>query len=211
MRILNLYTGIGGNRKLWPPGHEITAIENNNKIAKIYQKHFPNDNVIITDAHDFLLKHFQEYDFIWSSPPCQSHSKIQILFNKNIPKFPDLKLYEEILFLKHYFKGQWVVENTKSYYTPLIKPQYLSGHFYWSNFIIATLKENHRDFGENAFHKEKQHTLELQEKLGFNINLKGKELRSAIRNCVQPTAGLHVFNCAFKLKQKKIGDAFNVR
>jgi hypothetical protein len=26
MRILNLYAGIGGNRKLWPKEHKITAI-----------------------------------------------------------------------------------------------------------------------------------------------------------------------------------------
>jgi DNA (cytosine-5)-methyltransferase 1 len=29
MRILNLYAGIGGNRKLWGDDHEITAVELN--------------------------------------------------------------------------------------------------------------------------------------------------------------------------------------
>ena len=27
MRILNLYAGIGGNRKLWGEEHEVTAVE----------------------------------------------------------------------------------------------------------------------------------------------------------------------------------------
>ena len=58
MKILNLYAGIGGNRKLWGDGHEITAIEFNPEIAKIYQDFFPNDKVIVTDAHQYLLEHF---------------------------------------------------------------------------------------------------------------------------------------------------------
>ena len=51
MKILNLYCGIGGNRKNWGNEHEITAVENNPKIAKIYQDFFPEDKVIVADAH----------------------------------------------------------------------------------------------------------------------------------------------------------------
>ena len=36
MKVLNLYAGIGGNRKLWTDV-EVTAIENNESIAAIYQ------------------------------------------------------------------------------------------------------------------------------------------------------------------------------
>ena len=79
IKVLNLYAGIGGNRKLWK-GVEVTAIEINPEIAKIYQDFFPNDKVIITDAHQYLLEHYKEFDFIWSSPPCQTHSS----FRKNI-------------------------------------------------------------------------------------------------------------------------------
>ena len=67
IKILNLYAGIGGNRKLWGNEHEITAIENNQGIAKIYQDFFPNDKVIVCDAHEYLLKHFNKFDFIWSN------------------------------------------------------------------------------------------------------------------------------------------------
>ncbi|NOR84997.1 DNA cytosine methyltransferase, partial [archaeon] len=127
MKILNLYSGIGGNRKLWGDEHEITAIELNPKIAKIYQDFFPNDIMIVADAHQYLLEHFEEFDFIWASPPCPSHSHIRkelgVEVRGNIkPIFPDMKLYEEILFLKGYFKGKWVVENVISWYEPLIKP-----------------------------------------------------------------------------------------
>lgn len=77
MRILNLYAGIGGNRKFWGDDHKIVAVEIDPKIAGIYKDFFPNDEVIIGDAHAFLEKHFADFDFIWSSPPCPSHSHIR--------------------------------------------------------------------------------------------------------------------------------------
>ena len=58
MKVGNLYAGIGGNRKLWPKECEVTAIENNKEIAKIYLDFFPNDKVIVIDAHQFLLEHY---------------------------------------------------------------------------------------------------------------------------------------------------------
>ena len=49
MKILNLYAGIGGNRKLWE-NVSVTAIEYDAKIAEIYKDLYPNDEVIVTDA-----------------------------------------------------------------------------------------------------------------------------------------------------------------
>lgn len=50
MKILNLYAGIGGNRKLWGNEHDITAVEMNESSAKIYQELFPKDKVIVGNA-----------------------------------------------------------------------------------------------------------------------------------------------------------------
>lgn len=47
-----------------------------------------------------------------------------------------MSLYQEIIFLKHNFKGLWVVENVKPYYKPLIKGRLLQRHLFWSNFEI---------------------------------------------------------------------------
>ena len=72
MKILNLYAGIGGNRKLWNeilPGAKVTAVELDIKIAKVYKELSPNDEVIIGDAHQYLLENHEKFDFIWSSPP----------------------------------------------------------------------------------------------------------------------------------------------
>lgn len=142
MKILNLYCGIGGNRKLWGDTHEITAIELNPDIAKIYQEFFPNDKVIIGDAHQYLLDHFKEFDFIWTSPPCPTHSDIRrcgVQKGQYEAKYPDMKLYEEIILLKHFapFKTKWVVENVKPYYDPLIPAKLLGRHLFWTNFDIT--------------------------------------------------------------------------
>ncbi len=136
MKILNAYCGIGGNRKLWGDEHEVTAIEINPDIAKIYQDFFPSDKVIIGDAHQYLLEHFKEFDFIWSSPPCPTHSRMQKCNIRAEIKYPDMQLYQEIILLENWFEGNWVVENVTSYYNPLIKPQECSRHYFWSNFII---------------------------------------------------------------------------
>lgn len=69
-KILNLYAGIGGNRKKWGDDYDITAVELNEEVANVYNRYFPNDKIIIGDAHEYLLKHVNEFDFIWASPPC---------------------------------------------------------------------------------------------------------------------------------------------
>ena len=136
MKILNLYCGIGGNRKLWGDEHEVTAVEWNPEIAKIYQDLYPSDKVITGDAHEYLLKHYKEFDFIWTSPPCPTHSRMCYSFNNRKRKYPDMKLWQEIIFLKFWFKGKYVVENVISYYNPLIEPQKISNHYFWSNLEI---------------------------------------------------------------------------
>lgn len=188
MKILNLYAGIGGNRKLWGDEHRITAIENNHKIAEIYQKNFPNDEVIGADAHQYLLEHFKEFDFIWSSPPCQSHSRTNYFLKaKGIIRYPDMNLYGEILFLQRYFKGKWVVENVISDYVPLIKPKQIGRHYLWSNFNITSIKLPKDDIGKMCGKNQKAHDKPIEE-----------------RNTVDSKLGLHIFNCAFKIKQTKL-------
>ena len=200
LKILNLYAGIGGNRKLWDGDIEVTAVENVPEIAKIYQDFFPNDKVIVTDAHQYLLDHFKEYDFIWASPPCPSHSRINFLNNQKIekgitPKFPDMKLYEEIIFLKTWFKGNWVIENVISYYPPLIKPFQSGSHYFWSNFVIS-------DFG-NIKRGIRESLAFVSKKVGFDISgYSGGDKRKILNNCVEPKLGLHVFKQAFKEKQE---------
>lgn len=196
MKILNLYAGIGGNRKLWGDEHEITAIEYDEKIAKIYQDFFPNDKVIVTDAHKYLEEHYQEFDFIWSSPPCPTHSKFMISQQTRIKmKYPDMRLYQEIIFLQNWFKGKWVVENVISYYEPLIKPTQLQRHYFWSNFIL-TKKEFKEDNIRDA------NIEDLQKHHGFNLDKYKIDKIKVLKNCVNPELALYIFEMAFKRKQE---------
>ena len=195
MKILNLYAGIGGNRKLWGDEHEVTAIENNERIAKIYKDNFPNDLVIVTDAHQYLLEHFREYDFIWSSPPCPSHSKVRkqlaikkkkdgTIYEQNKPIYPDMKLYEEIILLDSYFNGKYCVENVIPYY----EPQKLGRHCFWSNFKLPQRKFEPRGSFDN--------TTELANKLGYDIsNWKNVNKKLLLRNCVEPEVGKYILDC----------------
>ena len=196
LKILNLYSGIGGNRKLWGDEHEITAVENNPEIAKIYQDFFPNDKVVIGDAHQYLLDHFKEFDFIWSSPPCPSHSHIRKELavearGQNEPIYPDMKLYEEILLLQGFFKGKYVVENVVSWYDPLIIPQVIAKHYFWANFFINPTEIKTRGHHEGIENIEKIKGFDLSKYSSI-------DKRKILRNCVEPETGLHIFQEAFR-------------
>ncbi len=119
MRVLNLYSGVGGNRKLWTDC-EVTAVEIDHDILDVYKKLYPDDKTILGDAHEYLLSNFRDFDFIWSSPPCPTHSKMMKATRHKKVQYPDLRLYEEILLLQHHFKGKGVLENVVPYYKPLI-------------------------------------------------------------------------------------------
>jgi DNA (cytosine-5)-methyltransferase 1 len=197
MKILNMYAGIGGNRKLWGNEHDVTAVEYKQSIADIYKDFFPNDTVIVADAHEYLQEHFKEYDFIWSSPPCPTHSRMRFKAycnGKGKALFPDMKLYEEILFLQQYSICPYVVENVKSWYVPLIIPQYVGRHSFWANFNIPKIDVKSNDTGNN-----KGNT--LQKKMlakGFNIeNWHGHkgDKRTLLNNCVVAELGLHILRC----------------
>ena len=148
MKILNLYACLGGNRYLWGDEHEITAVELDPELARMYQERFPNDIVIVTDAHQYLLDHYKEFDFIWTSPPCPSHSTMRFSQAKTRdsypPIYPDMKLYQEIIFLDKYFNGKYVVENVIPYYDPLIPAKKRGRHLYWTNFNLPNVLSDRR-------------------------------------------------------------------
>src|SRR5690348_13567461 len=200
MKALNLYAGLGGNRKLWLDC-EVTAVEMEPDIANVYKSQFPEDHLIIGDAHQYLLDHAHEFDFVWTSTPCQTHSRMMKATRHKKRRYTDMSLYQEILFLQHFFKGKWVAENVKPYYEPLIKPSVVIGrHYFWSNFLIPSFDapEQPKGFITTGTVKETQM---LKEWLGINyegnIYYKGNHCPGQVlRNCVHPELGKHVFDCA---------------
>jgi DNA (cytosine-5)-methyltransferase 1 len=203
MKVLNLYACLGGNRYKWTDC-DVTAVELDPELARMYQERFPNDKVIVADAHQYLLDHYKKFDFIWSSPPCPSHSRVRIS-QKNrdsfIALYPDLKLYEEIIFLENYFDGKWVVENVIPYYEPLIPAQKRGRHLYWSNFKIP------HDTGERKMYKNMIEVGNINQlskfhDYDFTKYKGGQRLNKIARNLVDYEAGLTIFNTARGIIQK---------
>ncbi len=205
MKILNLYACLGGNRYKWnevKEDIEVTAIELDPELAKLYQERFPNDKVIVADAHQYLLDHYKEFDFIWSSPPCPTHSKARFARrNTTEAKYPDLKLYEEIIFLDKWFKGKYVVENVIPYYDPLIPAQKRGRHLYWSNIKLPNILSERK----NNFMEGKDEVSKWCEFHDYNFRqYKGEQRTDKIaRNLVDYEAGKTIFETALGIMKQK--------
>lgn len=198
MRILNLYAGIGGNRKLWTDC-EVTAVESEQYIADAYSQMYPDDTVIVGDAHQYILDHSGEYDFIWSSPPCPTHSKMNTaLQGWGIKRYPDMTLYQEIIYLKQFYKGKWVVENVESYYDPLIVPQVIDRHYFWSNFYIPRTLTG-RNYSVTDAKKEV-----AAAHLGIDLPEGTKNQRKLLRNAVDPRIGMHIYKAMLHTNEQAI-------
>lgn len=198
VKVLNLYAGVGGNRKHWNDCH-VTAVEYTPKIAEIYQQQHPQDTVIVGDAHQYLLDHYNEFDFIWSSPPCQSHSKMVKATRHKKARYPDMRLYEEIIFLKHFFNGKFVVENVVPYYGAMLNPKQVGRHLFWANFDFYAEDIKRPSGFINMANLEGKKA--LQEWLGIhydeNIYYEGNHCPAQVlRNCVHPELGRQIFDAA---------------
>ena len=177
---------------------EVTAVELNPDIAKIYQDFFPDDKIVIGDAHQYLEENYNKFDFIWTSPPCQSHSSFRqnicVRYRNTKPEYPDMKLYQEIIFLQYNSKCKWVVENVKPYYEPLIDGKLIQRHLFWSNFGIENINIKNDDIRTAQIPQ-------LQKQLNINLDkYKLSNKRQILRNCVEPKLGLHILNQAKGIK-----------
>lgn len=212
-RVLNLYAGIGGNRALWPAEVQVTAVEFDPETAAAYAELWPNDEIIIADAHQYLLEHFTDgWDLIWASPPCQSHSRLNAFeAGKGRYRYPDIgQLYGEILLLQHRHKKPWVIENVIAYYQPLIAPTAVVGrHWYWSNFPIPKTPPSQllRLTGSRKASDKRLTARQMAEApdyaTAYGIPILAAmegwsrtKKRQAYRNCVEPETGLAILNAA---------------
>ena len=208
MKILNLYACLGGNRYKWDEvtDIEVTAVEWDEELAKLYQERFPNDTVIVADAHQYLLDHYKEFDFIWSSPPCPSHSRITLSQKTTAnftPKFPDMKLYEEVIFLDNFFDGKYVVENVIPYYEPLIPAKKRHRHLYWTNFNLPNILSTRVFDGKFSKMPNEREYLEKWHEIDTS-KYKGKQdKRKIARNLVDYEAGKTILETAVGIVRKQ--------
>lgn len=196
MKVLNLFAGLGGNHKFWNDvakekgiNIEVTAVEFDPEIAKAYAKRYPNDNVIVGDAWDYAAKNYLDFDFIWASPPCQTHSRLNIannIRNDRTKRLPDFRLYELIVYLKYFCKKAFVVENVVPFYEPLIKPTAEIGrHYFWANFDLFFLHNSNFRIVTKT---------KIGDFMDLDLNeFKIKNKRQAIRNEVDYEIGKKIF------------------
>jgi DNA (cytosine-5)-methyltransferase 1 len=178
---------------------DVVAVELDPKIAAVYEKLYPNDSMFVEDAHKLLPEVYDQFDFIWSSPPCQSHSRMARANSRTAPKYPEMDLYQQIIFLKTYFKGGWIVENVKPYYAPLIPPTKVIGrHYFWANFDFEAediaRPDNFINNGTLKGREALQDWLDIhfEEKLYYGTNHCPAQV---LRNCVHPIIGKQIFDC----------------
>jgi DNA (cytosine-5)-methyltransferase 1 len=212
-KILNLYACLGGNRYKWDEvGKEagikidVTAVELDPELARLYQERFPNDKVLIEDAHQYLLDHYQKFDFIWSSPPCPTHSRLRKTNTgegerQSKASYPDMKLWQEIIFLNNFFKGKYCVENVISYYEPMFSPKKRDRHYYWTNFNLPNKISNRYckvGTGKNEFQNLCTfHDYDFKK-------YKGNQRKDKIaRNLVDYEAGRTILETALEVSRKQ--------
>ena len=198
IEMLNLYAGIGGNVKLLDREKvHITAVELNPKIAECYKRLFPNDTVIVEDAHEFLRYHFREFNFIWASPPCPTHSVLQMTryYDEKL-KYPDMTLYQEIIWLQTFFKGKWCIENVIPYYKPLIDPTFkIDRHLFWASDFIFTpqVNDEYTSIRDDIKAMAKAYGYDLEVLKSANV-----DCRLVLRNLVVPEIGKNIFDLLMK-------------
>lgn len=204
-----MFAGIGGNRTLWGDNHEITAVEHDQQIAMIYLKRFPNDKIIIGDAYDYLEKYYSEFDFIWASPPCQTHTRM-IAFPRHKKQLPDLRLYSIIIFLERFFDGQYAIENVIPHYKALINPAaIIDRHYIWTNFPLNNKKfykprGNVKDLSKEVLCEYLQVDLDLIMAAKLKNKRNHDPKRQVLRNCVLPEAGKYILDQAINQIQKTL-------
>lgn len=125
-------------------------------------------------------------------PPCPTHSVLQMTryYDEKL-KYPDMTLYQEIIWLQSFYKGKWVIENVKPYYKPLIQPTFvMERHCYWSSdFIMA---QEHTD---GAYTDIRDDVHAMEKAYGYDLSKYARtvEVRKVLRNAVKPEDGKYIF------------------
>ena len=208
-RILNLYACLGGNRYKWDEvsdNIEVIAVELDTELAKLYQERFPNDTVIVADAHQYLLKNYKDFDFIWTSPPCPTHSRARYWrfgANDKNAVYPDMKLYQEIIFLQHHYNGKYVVENVIPYYEPLLTPQKRGRHLYWTNFRLPNkLSDRGNKLKEDKTNSESLNHYNSFHDYDFRKYKGNQRVDKIARNLVDYEAGRTILEIAMEIEKQ---------
>ena len=120
MKLLDLFCGAGGaSMGYYKAGFEVVGVDINpqpNYPFEFYQ----------ADALEFLQEHWNEFDVIHASPPCQAYSRAGIQWRKSGKEYPDLVDKTRELLIKT--NKPYIIENVPG--APLKNPTVLTGSFF---------------------------------------------------------------------------------
>ena len=133
LKLLDLYCCGGGAGY----GYELAGFDVTGVDIETQPNH--RGKFILDDAIQYLKNHYQEYDIIHASPPCQKYSKSSMQFRLIGKEYPDLIEITRNELIK---TGKpYIIENVPG--SPLIDPVILCG----SMFGMRTYR--HRHFESN--------------------------------------------------------------
>ena len=216
-KVLDLFAGIGGTTLgiisylesygSEPFDYEYIAIENDpeviearEKLFNIYEGH--TLYIINTDAYTFLnTTSSKEYDFIWASPPCQSHSRLNMFYNR---KNPDMRLWSLITRLQQQ-QIPFIVENVEPYYRePIQHTLELGRHRFWSNkpLLPFEVPERQKDWGWMGIPDwEEYHGIESRVTSHIKDRMKRRQV---LRNMTHYSISYSIIKQILNPKQKQL-------
>jgi DNA (cytosine-5)-methyltransferase 1 len=117
-----------------------------------------------------------------------------------------MKLWQEIILLRHFFKGKYCIENVISYYEPMFNPQLSGRHYFWANFRIPLMKFEKQIGRMNGKKADLGGKIQAElrtnnhKKLGFDLSkYDHKDKEKLLNNCVAPEIGLAIFESALNI------------
>jgi len=119
-------------------------------------------------------------------------------------RYPDMNLYQEIIFLDTWFDGKYCVENVIPYYEPLIPAKKRGRHLYWTNFNLPS-NINERKNPELTRGTAEEIIFRLNKYHNYNFRkYKGKQdVRKIARNLVDYEAGKTILDTAMGIIKKQ--------
>ncbi|MHA1318142.1 MAG: DNA cytosine methyltransferase [Candidatus Heimdallarchaeaceae archaeon] len=203
IKILDLFAGIGGTARgiqkyLIENGidFEYVAVDNDQEVLAAHKKLCPESTVVRADAYSYDVTGF---NFIWASPPCQTHSMCNMYYNR---KNPDMRLWDLIRKLQQQ-KISFIVENVKPYYSPPIKPVIkIDRHLFWSNLALVPFSVSTRF---KAFNKMSIRDWEEYHNIPSKVTehiLDRMKRRQVLRNVCHSSISYNILKQFFHPKQK---------